>query len=124
MSKETYKCVISGKSIPAERVEALQALGIPQNQWTCVEHSTVKHKKGLYLGEVGTSQLLIVNKVYDDSVRSVFRRAKKEAAKNEDDQDTQEDDESYSEQEISYYISAENDTEESEKPKIIKRQDS
>jgi hypothetical protein len=123
MPKKTYKCVVSGKTIPAERVEALKMLGTPESQWTCVEHSLTKPKQGLYLGEVGTSELLLVDKVYDDSVRSVFRGAKKEAAQQieEDEADIPEK-ETYNSKELSYYISDEEQVDPEEKIEIIKRQ--
>ena len=74
-----YKCIVSGKIIPPERVEALISLGVPESKWTCVEHALPVPRKGIYLGEVGTSELLIVDKVYNDSVRAVFRSAEKQA---------------------------------------------
>jgi hypothetical protein len=69
------KCVICNKNIPVERIKALKSLGTPSNRWTHTACSTVGKVKGLYLGEVGTSQLQLCDKVYNDSVRSVFRRA-------------------------------------------------
>jgi hypothetical protein len=123
MSKETFKCVISGKIIPDERVEALKMLGIPENRWTCVEHSTVKPKKGLYLGEVGTSELLMVDKVYDDSVRSVFKNEARSAAHEEVAEDDEEDnaETAYNAKELNYYISPDDQTDAEEEAKIIKR---
>lgn len=66
-------CYISGKEIPEERVEALKMLGVPEHLWTCVEYSITKPKKAIYSGEVGTSDLIFCDKVYDDSVRKVFK---------------------------------------------------
>jgi len=110
---KVYNCIVSGKPIPAERVEALQELGIPETRWTCVEHALPVPRKGIYLGEAGTSQLLIVDKVYDDSVRSVFRGAKKESS------ETKEDDEvegpGYNEKELNYYASNDEPIEPEEK---------
>lgn len=103
MMDKVYKCIVSGKSIPSERVEALQMLGIPESRWTCVEHALPIPRKGIYLGEAGTSELLIVDKVYDDSVRSVFRGVRKEAAQ---DKEIDEEDVSvqpYNEKEMNYY---------------------
>jgi hypothetical protein len=79
MTNQIYKCIVSGKIIPQERVEALKSLGIPESRYTCVEHALNVPRKGIYLGEVGTSELLIVDKVYNDSVRSVFKGSKKQA---------------------------------------------
>jgi hypothetical protein len=123
MPKKIYKCVVSGKPIPAERVEALEMLGIPQSKWTCVEHSLTKPKQGVYLGEVGTSELLLVDKVYDDSVRSVFRGAKRDSEQTEE-QDSDEivEKETYDKKELSYYISDEEQVDPEEKIEIIKRQ--
>lgn len=71
--EKVYLCVVSGKAIPPERVEALRELGVPETQWTTVDNSLTKKKKGIFMGEHGTSELLVVDKVYDDSVRSMFR---------------------------------------------------
>jgi hypothetical protein len=126
MGKTNYKCVVSGKPIPKERVEALKMLGIHESQWTCVEHSFIKPRQGVYLGEVGTSELLIVDKVYEDSVRSVFRGAKREVEKveEEDVDDEPAEKETYNEKEMSYYISNEEQVDPEEKIEIIKRHDS
>lgn len=127
MARKIYKCVVSGKKIPAERVEALEMLGIPEHLWTCVEHSLTKPKQGLFLGEVGTSELLVVDKVYDDSVRSVFRGARKEADAAQAEADIEievEGKETYNEKEMSYYISNEEQVDPEEKIEIIKRHES
>lgn len=121
MANKKYKCVVSGKDIPVERVEALKSLGTPEHLWTCVEHSLTKPKQALFLGEVGTSELLIVDKVYDDSVRSVFRGSKKISSKDTD--DTEETPEAqYDEKELNYYISNEENNDPDEKIDIVKRQ--
>ena len=123
MPKKIYKCVVSGKTIPAERVEALQMLGIPQNKWTCVEHSLTKPKQGVYLGEVGTSELLLVDKVYDDSVRSVFRGSKRELEQtDEEESDDIAEKITYDKKELNYYISDEEQVDPDENIEIIKRQ--
>ncbi len=67
-----YVCSVSGKEIPKERVDFLMENGVPESEWTVVEHSPVKRKKGIYMGEYGTSEMKVVDKVYDDSVRSIF----------------------------------------------------
>jgi hypothetical protein len=120
MSEEVYKCVVSGKEIPQERVEALIMLNIPQSRWTCVEHALPIPRKGIYLGEVGTSELLIVDKVYDDSVRSVFRGGKNQIAAKETSEEPQEKEE-YDSKEMNYYISDEEQVDPEEKIEIIKR---
>jgi hypothetical protein len=123
MPKKKYKCVVSGKDIPRERIEALKMLGIPESRWTCVEHALASPRKGIYLGEVGTSQLLIVDKVYNDSVRSVFRGSKKEAVSS-DLEDEVEDKVDYNEKELSYYNSNDEQVDPEEKIEIIKRHES
>lgn len=125
MAKKIYKCVVSGKPIPSERVEALESLGIPEYMWTCVEHSFVKPKQGLFLGEVGTSELLIVDKVYDDSVRSVFRgsRASSENEKEEEPESIVPSKE-YNQKELNYYSSDDEQVDPEEKIEIVKRQNS
>ncbi len=52
---------------------------MPEHEMTTVNCSTTKKKKALYMGEHGTSELKIVDKVYNDSVRDVFRRSTQEA---------------------------------------------
>lgn len=122
-----YKCVVSGKEIPKERVEALKSLRIPEDMWTCVEHSLTKPRQGVYLGEVGTSELLIVDKVYNDSVRSVFKGSKKEAEEYFDEDSSEEDTDKdtskdgYNEKELKYYRSDEEFVDPDEKVEIIKR---
>jgi hypothetical protein len=121
MAKKTYTCVVSGKKIPVERVEALKMLGLPESRWTCVEHALDVPRKGIYLGEVGTSELLIVDKVYNDSVRSVFRGVKKEIVENDSSEEETEDKTSYDSKELNYYISDEEQVDPEEKIEIIKR---
>lgn len=123
MAKKIYKCVVSGNPIPDARVEALISLGIPEQLWTCVEHSLTKPKRGLFLGEVGTSELLIVDKVYDDSVRSVFRGNKKNSTADADDIDEEAPPTSYNKKEIEYYSSNDEQVDPEEKIDIVKRQD-
>jgi len=120
MARKVYKCVVSGKPIPKERIEALKMLGTPESRWTCVEHALDSPRKGIYLGEVGTSDLLIVDKVYNDSVRSVFRGAKKEAQQAQDEEDSS-DQPTYNEKELNYYISNEEQVDPEEKIEIMKR---
>jgi len=85
--RSTNLCTVCHKEIPKARLEALQTLNIPITQWAHVNCSQVTKVKGLYLGEVGTSHLQICNKVYNDSVRSVFRSA--EVKDDDDDGDVE-----------------------------------
>ena len=71
----TNLCVICHKPILKERLKALVLLNIPLTHWAHTECSQVTKIKGIYLGESGTSKLQLCNKIYNDSVRSVFRRA-------------------------------------------------
>lgn len=72
MSK-TYNCYVCGKPIPAARISALQMIGTLQSNWTHVGCSQEQKKKGVFMGEVGTSELKIVDKLYNDSVRDMFK---------------------------------------------------
>lgn len=121
MINKSYKCVVSGKTIPKERVEALQMLGLPESRWTCVEHALDVPRKGIYLGEVGTSELLIVDKVYNDSVRSVFRGTGREVLKQPTEVPDEPDKEVYNEKELNYYNSNDEHLDPDEKVEIIKR---
>lgn len=73
-SDETV-CIICNKTIPTARIQALKSMNASRDRWTHVQCSTVTKVKGLYFGEVGTSELQFCNKVYNDSVRTVFRSA-------------------------------------------------
>ena len=122
MAKKKYHCFVCGADVAKARVDALADFGISPENVTCLAHSTVRAKKGIYLGEVGTSELLLVSKVYDDSVRSVFRKAKKDSeAEIDDTNDTVEKD-SYNDKELNYYNSNDEQTDPEEKIEIIKRQ--
>ena len=68
-----YYCAVSGKEIPEERVEALRILEVPENDWTLKEYSTCRKKKGMWMGDVGRSELKIVTKIENNSVRDMFR---------------------------------------------------
>jgi hypothetical protein len=122
-TNKKHYCVISGKEIPSARIEALIMLGIPQTQWTCVEHSTTKPKQGIFMGEHGTSEMKLVDKVYDDSVRTIFSNSDREVAEEtpiEKNEEAPVKPGFYSEKEINYYNTGdESDSEEmqsSQKP--------
>ena len=53
-------------------------LGTPLSEWSHVNCSTTSKIRGIYLGENGTSQLQLCDKIYDDTVRSVFKRTEYE----------------------------------------------
>ena len=84
---QTDICYVCEKKIPAERITALKSLGIPNSEWTHAKCSTTQKIKGIYTGEVGTSKLLLVDKLYDDSVRSIFRRTEVENRESNTDSD-------------------------------------
>lgn len=48
MTKKHF-CKISGKEIPLARVEALQMLEVPEEEWTCIEFAPQSRKKGVYV---------------------------------------------------------------------------
>lgn len=124
MPKEIYKCIVSGKEIPKERVEALRMLGVPQEQWTCVENSFTKPKQGIFMGEVGGSEMRVVDKVYNDSVRAVFKNADRETEEDFEEVEAEaEKAKFYSDREINYYVQDDEDISE-EKVPIVKKLDS
>jgi hypothetical protein len=65
---KNYTCSASGKPIPESRVEALRILGIPEEQWTCVEHGGTQRKRGIYFGNHGSGQLVIANYVDNETL--------------------------------------------------------
>lgn len=67
-----YYCKISGQLIPPDRVEALKFLEVPESEWTLKEYSEVRRKQGIYSGLPGVSELFIVKKVGDTSLRQIF----------------------------------------------------
>jgi len=73
--KTKYLCKVSGQVIPQERVEALRILEVPEDQWTLKEHANVKPRRGIYMGENGTSELKLVQKVGTGTVRDIFLSA-------------------------------------------------
>jgi hypothetical protein len=80
MSDKIYYCCISGEVIPQARVEFLIDSGLPEERWTVVTHSLVQRKKGVYFGgvcgnedDVGElGELVVVDKVYNDSASSIL----------------------------------------------------
>lgn len=62
------KCVITGKEIPQERIEALMILGVPESRWTCIEAASNQKVKGVWTGEAGASELIIANYVGEEGI--------------------------------------------------------
>jgi len=83
-TNDSSLCSVCDKPIPSARIVALKSLNLPRTLWAHVGCSTVTKTKGVYLGEVGTSELQLCDKIYDDSVRSVFRSADKSDSEDED----------------------------------------
>ena len=71
MSKET-KCPICKVKIPQERVEFLLELKYNIDDVYCVNHALNRPVKAIYSGEHGTSELIMCDRVYNDSVKHKF----------------------------------------------------
>lgn len=67
-------CYVCLRELTKQRIEALKGLGTPIDSWMCVKCSAdvTSPRLGIYMGEVGTSELKIVDKIYNDSVRDIF----------------------------------------------------
>jgi len=65
-------CNFCEKPLLDARVAALKELKTPTELWACVGCSTITPKQAIYTGEVGTSPLLFVDKLYNYGVRDVF----------------------------------------------------
>lgn len=100
-------------------------LGVPESRWTCVEHSTTKPRQGIFMGEHGTSEMRMVDKVYDDSVRSVFRAADRPEASQTGAKQPQADEkeEFYTPREFNYYASGD-EGEAGDGERLVKKLDS
>ncbi len=85
--QKTGRCVICDRIIPRLRVEALEMLGTDLDRWTHVECSTEQRRKGEYLGLPGASELKIVDKLYNDSVRDHLGHTDKEEMNHEEEED-------------------------------------
>ncbi len=69
MENNNHTCIVCNCIIPEARVEFL----IENNkELTCIKHTLTKPPKAIYTGEHGTSDLIICDRVYDDSVRNKF----------------------------------------------------
>ena len=81
LKQEPNTCYTCDKPLIKERVAALKALGTPQHSWSCVTCAAlvVSPKLGIFMGEVGTSELKLVDRVYQDSVREIFAEPDAEA---------------------------------------------
>lgn len=71
-------CFVCGCTLHKDRLKALIALRITPENWTCVTHSVTKKILGQYMGEHGTSELKLVDRIDNTSVRGMFRKGKEE----------------------------------------------
>lgn len=78
-------CWVCSCVIPRERVKFLKESNLHESEYTCVAHSQTKAIKGIYMGEHGTSEMKLCDRVYNDSVRSKFREAE-EAEENSEEE--------------------------------------
>jgi len=88
MNKRKNTCWDCSCVIPSERLDFLYESGTHPDRLTCIKHSHTTRIKGIYSGEHGTSDIILCDKVYDDSVRSKFREIEEtteEAAEDVDD---------------------------------------
>lgn len=71
---EPHTCLACQQPLASIRVEALRALATPYDGWTCFKCSDLvtTPRLGIFMGEVGTSEMKIVDRIYDDSVRDIF----------------------------------------------------
>lgn len=69
---DKYFCPVCKNEIPQERIAILQELKYNENDFYCVNHAINKSRKAIYSGEHGTSELIMCDKVYNDSVRAKF----------------------------------------------------
>lgn len=74
----TNTCCVCSQPIDKERINALKQLDTSPDQWTHVKCASDSKIKGIYMGEIGTSELKLVNKIYNDTVRSVFTEQEEE----------------------------------------------
>ena len=78
------KCIFCSRKIPPERINALKMLGTARTRWSHTACSQTTKIKGIYMGEVGTSKLQLCDKVYNDSVRSMFKKSEVEIEPDEE----------------------------------------
>ena len=66
-AKVPTHCIICSKVIPQARIDALISLNTPYSKFTHTQCSTTTKIKGIYLGEVGTSEIKLCDKIYNNS---------------------------------------------------------
>ena len=77
---KTHNCWVCNKPIIPERAQFLIEEGVREDSLTCTVHSQTKRLQALYSGEHGTSDLILCDKVYNDSVRTKFHEAAEETS--------------------------------------------
>ncbi len=80
-------CWDCGAVVPIARIQFLIESGCRPNQLTCLKHSSTTRIKGIYNGENGTSDIILCDKVYNDSVRSKFREVEETVEESSDEVD-------------------------------------
>jgi len=68
----SHKCPVCNNVIPEERIAILRELRYDENSFYCVNHALNKPIKAIYSGENGTSELIMCDRVDNDSVRHKF----------------------------------------------------
>ena len=69
-----YICSVKGEEIPEARAQFLLEEGVAIDQLTCIKCATTKRKQGMSIDD----GLVVVSKVYNDSVRGVFKASEDE----------------------------------------------
>jgi hypothetical protein len=71
-------CFVCGKPLDQDRIEALEFLGTPAANWTCVTDSQVKPVKGLWEGTSGNSRLIIAQDLGADGIDKTVEETREE----------------------------------------------
>lgn len=80
-------CPVCNVLIPDERVQCLKDMNYAEHDIYCVKHALNRIPKAVYTGEHGTSDLIICDRVYSDSVRSKLLNAEDLSDDSDDDED-------------------------------------
>lgn len=65
--QEKPYCVVCKVPLSDDRIEALNVLETPREQWRCLQDAPNQFKKAVYAGESGTSPLIFVDSVDNKS---------------------------------------------------------
>jgi hypothetical protein len=81
-------CVICEKKLTDERLQALSLIGVTNpRRVTCINCCQTKKILGQYLGEAGTSEMLLVDHIEENSVRGMFRKQASDDGDDDDEED-------------------------------------